>query len=127
MQTVWVEMPATNIERARDFYQAVFEVEAEEIRKDEIRRTCTIFNTAAGNGVGLSLTQTDGFVPNTHATLVYYDASNKLDGILERVAEAGGKVTTPRTPMGDDGASFYAICADTEGNAFAFFAYEPKE
>jgi uncharacterized protein len=50
---------------------------------------------------------------------VLYLAVSSIDQALKKVASAGGKVVTPKTPIPGMGA--YARIADTEGNVVGLF------
>lgn len=52
--------------------------------------------------------------PGGGGTIVYLNVEGDLDGVLERIADAGGKVVRERLPIPPHG--FIAIFEDTEGN-----------
>jgi predicted enzyme related to lactoylglutathione lyase len=52
-----------------------------------------------------------------HPTI--YVAMNSIDEALKKIASAGGKVVTPKTPIPDMGA--FARITDTEGNVIGMF------
>lgn len=119
VQSVWVEVPVKDIERALKFYQAVFELPTHEITDDGVRKTVTLSGEYA---VGFSLNQTKNFEPGNRGALVYLDTGKDLSVHLARVVPAGGKVIDPKTSMGS--AGWYASFEDTEGNLFAFYSTE---
>lgn len=119
LTTIWIEIPASDIERAARFYGAVFDTSLD-ISSDEVRRTATITNTEA-TGVGASLTETAGFEPGEQGPLVYFLAEGAIEAMLERVKAAGGQVLIPRTSMGQD-AGYFATFKDSEGNVLAFYS-----
>lgn len=118
-QVGWVEIPVTDIERARRFYSALFEVEAE-IVDDGTRRTVTL-TSGDQSGVGASLTQVANFEPGDKGPLVYVSPANDdMDAALSQVEAAGGSIVEGKTPMGS--AGFYGLFKDTEGNTLAFYS-----
>lgn len=119
MQTVWIEVPVKDLDRALRFYQTVFQLTPGEATDDGVRRTITLSGDAASPG--FSLNQTAGFEPGAQGVLTYLAAGDDLTGHLNRVEAAGGRVMTPKTSMGEMG-SYYAIVHDTEGNAFALWS-----
>ena len=121
MKAVWVEIPAKDIERALRFYQAVFDLEPTEISTDDVRRIATLADTKSG-GVGISLNQTQSFEPGDKGPLVYLDVGEDLTDQLNRVEPAGGRITAPKTSMGE--AGYYATILDTEGNVLALYSYK---
>lgn len=121
MQAVWIEIPVKDLERAMQFYQAVFEFQPTEILEDGVRRTTTLINTSPEGRPGISLNQTHNFEPSDKGPLVYLDAGEDLTDHLNRVEPAGGKIIEAKTSMG--AAGNYATILDTEGNAVALYSY----
>jgi len=119
LQAVWVEIPVKNLERALDFYRAVFGLEATEIADDGVRRTTTLYMGNAEGAAGISLNQTQDFEPSDRGTLVYLYNGEDIDTVLPRVEPAGGKVTSGKTSMGQ--AGYLALVVDTEGNTLALY------
>jgi len=122
MQAVWIEIPVKDMERAMQFYQAVFKLPPTEITTDATRRTTTLINTSPEGNPGISLNQTQNFAPSDKGPLVYLDAGEDLTQPLNRVEAAGGTIIEPKTAMGDMGN--YATIRDTEGNVFALYSYQ---
>ncbi len=102
MQAVWIEIPVKDLDRALQFYQAVFGLQEAEIAADDVRRTTVLASTTPEGGAGISLNQTHNFEPSDKGTLVYFDA--------------------PKTSMGE--AGYYATILDTEGNQLALYSYK---
>lgn len=117
IQVVWVEVPVKDIDRAAQFYRAVFDI-SYEIVDDGVRRTATLTNADVGSG--FSLNQTKDFEPSDKGPLAYLDAGDDLNAILPKVEPAGGKVIAPKTSMG--AAGNYALIQDTEGNVLALYS-----
>jgi uncharacterized protein len=121
MQTVWIEIPVQDFDRALAFYQAVFDLETSQTQDDGVRRTATLTNMTEAGRPGISLNQTTNFAPSDRGVLVYIDTGADLSTHLGRVAEAGGRVVEAKTAMGE--AGFYATFLDTEGNLLALYSY----
>ena len=114
--TVWAEIPATNLDRAVAFYNAVFDTE---LTKDETGpNPVAMFPTSTPGGVAGHLypgkPAPDGSGPTIHLA-----CPDDLEDALARVTEAGGKVLSdPITiPPGR-----FAYCLDTEGNSISIFS-----
>ena len=120
IQSVWVEIPAADIERALRFYTALFELDSVDIVDDGPRRTATMVSTADNGSPGISLNQTNNFRPHNDGVLVYYYAGDDLNTYLDRVEAAGGKIVETKTQMGE--AGYYATVQDTEGNLLALYS-----
>jgi predicted enzyme related to lactoylglutathione lyase len=108
----WFEIPVSNMDRAKKFYERVF---AAELASPEPSVAMWPANWKEGE-VGGSLAKRDGFEPSAKGTVVFLNGGADLAEPLGRVERAGGKVTMPKTkiPMGD--AGYMALFADTEGN-----------
>lgn len=119
-QVTWVEVPVKDIERAKRFYETVFELPAGEVVDDGVRRTVTLYYDETMVKTGFSLNQTANFEPGDKGLYVYLDAGDDLTGALNRVEAAGGKVLTPKTSMGSAGN--YATVLDSEGNLFGLYS-----
>ena len=121
LKPVWIEIPVKDIDRALAFYQAVFELDATEIGDDGVRRTVTLSQSSESEAPGISLNQTANFEPSDKGVLIYFDTGGNINDVLPRVEPAGGRVTTPKTSMGESG--YYALIVDTEGNTLALWDY----
>ena len=110
----WFEIYVDDLERAKGFYQNVFQVELTHLPNDvkEIEMWAFPMHENA-KGVPGALAKMDGVAPGVGGTLVYFsceDCANELG----RVEENGGEVMRPKFPIGEYG--FIAIAKDTEGN-----------
>ena len=103
----WFDIAVADLARAMAFYGAVFDVTLTE--QEGMGNT----KVAMLPGMG-TLVQGGDYVPGPNGVLIYLDADPDLDVILNRVESAGGKVTLPKTSLGDYG--FMAYFVDTEGN-----------
>ncbi len=106
----WFEIPCTDLDRAAKFYEAVLETKLE----------ATVFvgvahRMFAGKGEIIGALVLDkNNAPSATGTLLYLDATGKLDACLERAAKSGGEVVQAKTSIGPQG--FFGIVKDTEGN-----------
>src|SRR5689334_20953663 len=107
----WFEIFVSDLDRAVRFYEKTLGIELR--REDFAGKPMAVF-LAAQTGVGGALVRDGERAPvtATAGTLVYLNASGKLDACLERVAAAGGTVVLPKTDIGDPG--FIATIKDTE-------------
>ena len=107
----WFEIFVTDLDRAKRFYELTLGVE---LKRDDYARVPGAIFPGAGEGVSGGLVQDPKRTPGAGGSLVYLNASGKLDACLGRVASAGGEVVMPKTDIGDPG--FIAVLRDTEGN-----------
>ena len=112
----WFEIPVTDITRARIFYETVFEIKMEEMEMPGMKYAMFPFDPTAAKIAG-GLAQSPMHTPSTTGSLIYLNANPDLQIVLDRIEKAGGKVTMPKTSIGQNG--FMALFIDTEGNIMA--------
>ena len=114
----WFEVPVTDIARATTFFETLMDVTLEKM--DYGPHKMAMFpadkNTETMTVHG-SLIQGEGYTPSTNGTVLYFNGGNDLSIALNKVETAGGKVTMPKTAIGENG--FIAMFEDTEGNRLA--------
>lgn len=112
----WFEIPVTDISRAKAFYERIFEIKMEEMELPGMQYAMFPFDPAKGNIAG-GLAKSPMHTPATTGSLVYLNANPDLQQVLDRIENAGGKVTMQKTSIGQNG--FMAFFNDTEGNKIA--------
>ncbi|MBI3258183.1 MAG: VOC family protein [Ignavibacteriae bacterium] len=109
----WFEIPVKNFDRAKAFYETVFDSDMGEF--EAMGMKSAFFPADMQNGdVSGCLIQSEGYEPSTTGSLIYLNGGNDLSTPLSKVENAGGKVLLPKTSIGAHG--FMAHFADTEGN-----------
>lgn len=109
----WFEIPVTDIARAKNFYEQIFDVNMEEMNMDGISYALFPFDPMKGKIAG-GLAKSPMHTPSKTGSLVYLNANPDLQTVLNRVEKAGGKIGLPKTGIGQNG--FMAFIHDTEGN-----------
>ncbi|MEO1009895.1 MAG: VOC family protein [Bacteroidota bacterium] len=113
----WFEIPVIDMERAKTFYETVFDVS---ISLHELDGFVMGWFPMPKNNSGAtgSLVKHEMYSPSaTQGTLVYFTCKD-LAQELDRVAGAGGIILKPKTEIGD-GHGFMGLLQDTEGNRIA--------
>jgi predicted enzyme related to lactoylglutathione lyase len=110
----WFEIPAYDMLRAKDFYDHVYGMRMETSHVGEF--AMAFFPT--DKGIGGAVVQGPGCLPNDTGALLYLNAGADLETLLGRVEEAGGRVVMGRTLI-SEGAGWFALFIDTEGNRLA--------
>jgi hypothetical protein len=113
----WFEIPVTNMDRAKTFYETVFDISISVHDLDGL--IMGWFPPPEGDkGASGSLVQHEMYqTSDTHGVLIYFSCRD-LNVELGRVASAGGSILKPRTAIGG-GHGFMALLKDTEGNRIA--------
>ncbi|GAA0524559.1 VOC family protein [Chitinophaga japonensis] len=118
----WFEIPVNDFDRARSFYNRLFDYEMQETLNGPNRRGFLPHDPQSG-GIGGAIVHGPDYIPSQRGCLVYLNAGNDLDGMLERAADAGAHIVQEKTPVSEEQAlGFYAIIRDPEGNRVALHA-----
>ncbi|MCB1199755.1 MAG: VOC family protein [Leptospiraceae bacterium] len=107
----WIEIATTDLERAKTFYKAVFDLKLEYIEMPDNKMY--MFGAPDQIGSSGSLVQSSNTKPSKDGTTIYFSCDD-LAKELALVEKAGGKLLIPKTDIGDFG--FFAQIIDTEGN-----------
>ena len=112
----WFEIPVTDMERAKRFYESVFDISISV--HDLGGFIMGWFPESQQGGTSGSLVKNEMYQPSeTHGALVYF-SSLDIEQELERVERAGGAVLKWKTEIGG-GHGFMALIRDSEGNRIA--------
>ena len=115
----WFEIPVTNMERAIQFYEAVFGIKLE---RHQMGPLDMAWFPWVENGMGASgslVYNREFYKPSRDGVLVYFTAqSGDLYAELSRVEAAGGKVLVPKALIAED-VGYMAVFVDSEGNRVA--------
>ncbi|MGA2668206.1 MAG: VOC family protein [Ignavibacteria bacterium] len=111
----WFEIPVTDFERAKKFYEGIFGVK---VVKQEMGGSLMGFFPGERGSVSGAIVSGKGYIPSDNGALVYLNGGNDLNNVLSKVVGAGGKVAMPKTLINED-IGFFAIFHDTEGNKVA--------
>ncbi|MCA6441237.1 MAG: VOC family protein [Chitinophagaceae bacterium] len=112
----WFEIPASDFERAKKFYETVLAISMQ-LPSQEMNYAMFPADMQSGE-IGGGLVEEKGYEPSEKGSLVYLNGGEDLDVPLARVEAAGGKILTLKTSLGPNG--FMATFLDTEGNRVAF-------
>ena len=111
----WFEIPVKDLERARDFYETIFDSELEEMT-EMMGMKMVGFPSEPGNGkVSGALVQSEMHEPAQAGAVIYLNANPSIQEIIDRIEEAGGTVVLPRTEIAPE-IGFMAFFIDSEGN-----------
>ena len=111
----WFEIPASDLERATNFYETIFDVKLNPLDMPQIKMR--MFPIEDMMGVGGAVVDSGGFhKPSaTDGPLIYLNGNPDVQHILDRVEAAGGKIMVPKTEISPEYGSM-AVIIDTEGN-----------
>ena len=113
----WFEIPATDMPRAKHFYQVAFGIHMDEMNMPGMDMAA--FPGEGGNGkVYGALVKSPYHTPSHDGAVVYLNANPDLAPVLERIEALGGTVVMPKTKINDD-IGYMAFFLDSEGNRVA--------
>ncbi|MCK0137134.1 VOC family protein [Arenibacter sp. S6351L] len=115
---VWFEIYVDDLKRAKKFYEAVFQLELNEMpmppsAEDSMKMLFFPANMESKNSASGALVKMDGFKAGNNSTIVYF-MSEDCSEEESRINAAGGKVMKPKVFLGEYGAM--VLACDTEGN-----------
>jgi hypothetical protein len=108
----WFEIYVQNMDRAKAFYEAVFNVKLQQLPSPIIQMWAFPMRHDAGGCPG-ALVHMQGVESKMGGTIVYFTCDDCAVE-SERTAKNGGKVHKPKFSIGDYG--FISLVYDCEGN-----------
>ncbi|EEX94862.1 Glyoxalase/bleomycin resistance protein/dioxygenase [Vibrio orientalis CIP 102891 = ATCC 33934] len=111
----WFEIYVEDMDRAKGFYQTVFNTTLEKIGGEAMMDIDMwgFPSSMEQYGAAGALSKMEGVTPGGNSTLVYFSCQD-CEVEQGRVEGAGGKVVHPKFSIGEHG--FISMVADTEGN-----------
>ncbi len=111
----WFEIPVTDMARAKQFYESVFEVSLTDMEMGP-SQLATFPMEQGGTGATGALMLSEFMTPSHTGSLVYFTIPS-IEVTLEKINQAGGKTLMPLTGIGEHG--HIAHFEDCEGNRVA--------
>jgi predicted enzyme related to lactoylglutathione lyase len=113
----WFEISATDIDRAKKFYEEILGIEMEV--QEMMGMKMAYFPADMMNGkVGGGLVESPYHTPSAQGARIYLNGNPDLAVALDKVEAAGGQVAMPKTKISDE-IGYMANFMDTEGNLVA--------
>jgi predicted enzyme related to lactoylglutathione lyase len=116
----WIEIPVTNMERAKGFYRKLLDVDVQKMKLGD--NNYAIFSVKDRFNTGC-LVKGEGYVPSMEGVTVYLNGGKELSQVLARVEKAGGKIVLKKTFLSEQ-AGHIAYFKDTEGNKIGLYIME---
>lgn len=108
----WFEIPVKDFERANKFYATIL---AAELAPMQVGDSQMGVLPAGKGGLTGAIIKEEGLEPANKGIVLYLNAGDDLNDILNRVEGAGGKVLSQKTQVSPE-IGFVAYFLDTEGN-----------
>ena len=112
----WFEIPVNDMDRAKQFYETVFNVE---INIHDFGGLLMGWFPDRGevHGAQGTLIKQDTYIPSKKGVLIYF-LSDNLQNELDRVVIAGGEIYQPKTQISPE-HGYMGAFIDSEGNRIA--------
>lgn len=112
----WFEIPTQDINRAQQFYEAIFGIAMIPMDMEGIKMRMFPLDDMI-NGIGGAIVDSNGFhkASATDGPLIYLNGNPDVQHILDKVEAAGGKVIVPKTMISPE-HGFMGVFIDSEGN-----------
>lgn len=117
----WFEIPATDIARAKKFYESILATPLSEMA-DMMGMKMVGFPGDPANGkVSGALVQSNMHKPAVDGCVIYLNANPNIQSVVDRIPAAGGQVLMPRTEISPE-IGYMAFFIDSEGNKVGLHA-----
>lgn len=108
----WFEIPVTDFERAKKFYETIFEIELIVVEMPGMQMAMFPSRTPLVSG---ALVKSENHFPSMTGSILYLNAGPDLQIVVDRIEETDAEVTMPKTLI-DEQSGYMAFFSDTEGN-----------
>ncbi len=114
----WFEIPVLDMDRAKKFYDTVFDITISVHDMNELVMGWFPFAEGKAGATGSLVKHKDFYLPSDkEGTLIYFSCED-LQIQLDRVEPSGGKILQSKKQIGE-GHGYMALLLDTEGNRIA--------
>jgi uncharacterized protein len=118
----WFEIPVTDMERAKHFYQVAFGIHMDTMNMGGIQMA--FFPMEMGNGkAGGALAMGEPYKPSTDGALIYLNANPDMADVLQRIESEGGQILRTKTLIRPE-IGYMALFIDSEGNRVALHSQQ---
>ena len=113
----WFEIPVTDMQRAKHFYQVAFGIHMEDMNMPGMEMAGFPYEAGSGKASG-ALVKSDYSKPSIDGVLIYLNANPDMTDVLDRILSEGGQIIMPKTLIAPE-IGYMANFIDTEGNRIA--------
>ncbi len=114
----WFEIPVRDMDRARKFYEEVFQVSIQVEQFSEILMGWFPWAEGKTGASGSLVLHEESYTPSDTAGVLVYFSSKDVADEIGRIEAAGGKVGQPKTQISED-IGYMGLFIDSEGNRIA--------
>ncbi|HEU4472081.1 MAG TPA: VOC family protein [Flavisolibacter sp.] len=119
----WFEIPVADFDRAKKFYESIFNYEMPENTMGPARMGFLLYDFKNGGRGGAIVHHPDFYTPSANGTLVYLNCEPDLQPVLDRVETAGGKIVNQKSLIAPN-LGYWALITDSEDNRIALHSMQ---
>ncbi len=121
----WFEIPVTDFDRAKKFYETIFSYQMPESKMGPARMGFFLYDFQGGKVGGAIVHNPDLYSPSDNGSLIYLNCEPSLQPVLDKVESAGGKILKQKILIStEQNLGNWALIKDTEGNRVALHSME---
>ena len=107
----WFEIPVSNLEASKSFYEHVFQLEMEDMPIGDNKMASFPATEVSG-----ALLEEPGYKAPDRQVILYLNIPDTIEGVLARAEEKGGVIEVPRSVITEE-IGWFATFSDLDGNA----------
>ena len=121
----WFEIPVSNFDRAKKFYETILGNQMKERKGGNIRMAFFQHDVEEEGRGGAIVYDPEFYTPSANGALIYLNCEPDIQKVVDRVIPAGGKLLQNKTAVAaTQDLGFWALILDSEGNRIALHALE---
>ncbi len=117
----WFEIPVEDMDRAKIFYEAVFQVKIQVQELGDTRMGWFPFKNGQPGAAGSLIQNKDWYTPSNVAGVLVYFNSEDVQNQLDRIGSVGGRILKPKTLISPN-VGYMGLFMDSEGNRIALLS-----
>ncbi len=116
----WFEIPVADLERAKKFYEAIFDMEMGTMEMPD-QKMYTFPYEPGSSTVSGALVEDANAISKMDGVTLYLNANPNIDKVIDRIEGAGGKILIAKTQISPE-IGYMCFFNDSEGNRMALHA-----
>lgn len=114
----WFEIPVTNMERAKDFYEKVFQIEISIHEINGLQMGMFPWSADKPGSGGMLIHHPEFYIPNLREGVLVYFNCEDVQNELDRAEALGARILKPKTQISDS-FGYMGLLHDSESNRIA--------
>lgn len=121
----WFEIPVSDFDRAKKFYETILGYMMTEKMAGNARMGFFEHDRHDEGRGGAIVYDPEFYTPSANGTLIYLNCEPHIQEVLDRVVSSGGKILQNKTAVAvTQDMGYWALILDSEGNRIALHAFD---